>query len=82
MALIQINEVIMSEALPADIITYEQAKDEFHITIAQVRYLARKGAIRRYKRGQLKGVWVSRAEVAAAVELREVSAEEAVERPK
>ncbi len=72
----------MSEALPGDLITYEQAKDESHITSAQAPYLARKGPTARYKRGQLKGVWVSRAEVAAAVELREVSPEEAGERPK
>ena len=63
----------MAEAMntaPDDVITYKQAADEFRITMAQLRYLARKGAIRRYKRGQLKGIWVSRAEVAAAVELQ------------
>jgi len=57
---------------PSDLITYEQASDEFGVTVAQVRYLARKGAIKKYKRGQLRGVYVSRSELAAAIAIQPV----------
>lgn len=62
----------MASAIPSDLVTYEQASDEFGITVAQIRYLAKKGSIARYKRGQLRGVYVSRAEVAAAIAVQPI----------
>ncbi len=62
----------MADKIPNDLITYEQASDQFNITVAQVRYLARKGAIKKYRRGQLKGVYVSRSEVAGAIAIQPI----------
>lgn len=62
----------MNNPTPKDLLTYEQASDEFRITVAQVRYLAKKGVIQKYRRGHLRGVYVSKAEVTAAIAVQPI----------
>ncbi|MEO7001848.1 MAG: hypothetical protein ABI068_08465 [Ktedonobacterales bacterium] len=53
----------MSQNIPDDLVKYDEAARELDVTVPQIRKLILKGRVTKYKRGALRGVWVSRAEV-------------------